>query len=110
MFAGWDYGEDWSGEFVRETHPFSLTGEGCVQVTESERMAGRGAQDPRELIVPEIRQRIGHFSAAGRCRISDHAHSLTQPLTKISRGYRHKHVREYVPLSRLRASRKCLAR
>ncbi len=63
LFAGWDYGEDWSGEFVRETHPFILTGEGCVQVTESERMAGRGAQDPRELIVPEIR----HNRCGSKC-------------------------------------------
>jgi len=36
LFGMWDYGEDWSGEFVRETHPFSLSGEGCVKVTESE--------------------------------------------------------------------------
>jgi hypothetical protein len=33
LFGNWDYGEDWSGEFVRETHPFSLIGEGCVKVT-----------------------------------------------------------------------------
>ena len=24
LFANWDYGEDWSGEFVREVHPFTL--------------------------------------------------------------------------------------
>jgi hypothetical protein len=24
LFADWDYGEDWSGEFVREVHPFTL--------------------------------------------------------------------------------------
>ena len=24
LFGMWDYGEDWSGEFVREIHPFML--------------------------------------------------------------------------------------
>jgi hypothetical protein len=36
LFAQWDYREDWSGEFVRETHAFSLIGEGCVTVTPEE--------------------------------------------------------------------------
>ncbi|MGD9842328.1 MAG: hypothetical protein AB7F79_12055 [Steroidobacteraceae bacterium] len=24
LYPNWDYGEDWSGEFVREVHPFML--------------------------------------------------------------------------------------
>ena len=24
LFGYWDYGEDWSGEYVREVHPFTL--------------------------------------------------------------------------------------
>ena len=36
LYGMWDYGEDWSGEFVRETHPFSLIGKDCVKVTEAE--------------------------------------------------------------------------
>ena len=26
LFGDWDYGEDWSGEYVREVHPFTLIG------------------------------------------------------------------------------------
>ena len=26
LFGDWDYAEDWSGEFVREIHPFLLIG------------------------------------------------------------------------------------
>lgn len=36
LFGMWDYGQDWSGEFVQEIHPFLLIGKGCVKVTEAE--------------------------------------------------------------------------
>jgi hypothetical protein len=34
LYADWDYGEDWSGEFVREVHPYTLIGASVV--TESQ--------------------------------------------------------------------------
>jgi hypothetical protein len=34
LFADWDYGEDWSGEFVREVHPFTLIGAPTISVAE----------------------------------------------------------------------------
>jgi hypothetical protein len=34
LFGQWDYAEDWSGEFVREMHPFELIGAPKVTVEE----------------------------------------------------------------------------
>jgi hypothetical protein len=34
LFGMWDYAEDWSGEFVREVHPFTLIGAPTITVEE----------------------------------------------------------------------------
>lgn len=34
LYGMWDYAEDWSGEFVREVHPFMLIGAPKITVDE----------------------------------------------------------------------------
>lgn len=34
LYGDWDYGEDWSGEFVLEMHPFMLVGAPSISVDE----------------------------------------------------------------------------
>lgn len=34
LYGMWDYAEDWSGEFVREVHPFMLIGAPKIAPTE----------------------------------------------------------------------------
>ena len=32
LYGDWDYAEDWSGEFMREIHPFTLPGKPKISV------------------------------------------------------------------------------
>jgi hypothetical protein len=34
LYPDWDYGEDWSGEYIRDVHPFCLTSQPKLTVPE----------------------------------------------------------------------------
>ena len=48
LFGDWDYAEDWSGEFVRDMHPFVLIGAPVITADAFWQMVRRAALD-REL-------------------------------------------------------------
>jgi hypothetical protein len=45
LFGDWDYAEDWSGEFVREMHPFALIGAPKITVDAFWRKVRQAATD-----------------------------------------------------------------
>jgi len=45
LFSDWDYAEDWSGEFVREMHPFALIGAPKITVDAFWRKVRQAATD-----------------------------------------------------------------
>jgi hypothetical protein len=51
LYANWDYAEDWSGETVRELHPFTLIGAPKLTVDEFWALVRRGRGVEKKLSV-----------------------------------------------------------